>query len=103
MKRHPAGLFNAAATVNHATDPSPRDRRGGFRHGTRWVRFPEIELAIPFGSGASGALLPCSDLDLAVGGARKLTSALRMWLTEVLAQRFGRPVPIPIDGPERLG
>lgn len=57
-------------------------------------RFPQIELAILFGSLSVGGPSPASDLDLAVGARRELSSSLRKELTEALAESFGRPVDL---------
>lgn len=56
--------------------------------------FPEIELAMLFGSLASGSTALSADLDIAVGGRRKLPSALRRRLVKGLAELVGRPVDL---------
>jgi len=55
---------------------------------------PNIELAILFGSLASGNQRAESDLDLALDAGRVLTAAERIALVGELAGRIGRPVDL---------
>ena len=57
-------------------------------------RHPEIELAILFGSLATGLVRPDSDVDLAVSTARPLTGQARVTLIEEMAEVTGRPVDL---------
>lgn len=58
------------------------------------AQFPEIKLAILFGSAGEGRLHPDSDIDLAVAGDRSLTSETKFRLIGELASEFGRPVDL---------
>ena len=57
-------------------------------------RFPEIEMAILFGSLATGSPRFDSDIDLAVSASHPLTQAQRMALIAELAEATGRPVDL---------
>ncbi len=57
-------------------------------------RHPEIELAILFGSLATGTPRFDSDVDLAVSAGQPLTEAQRMALIAELAEATGRPVDL---------
>ena len=57
-------------------------------------RFPEIELAILFGSLATGTPRVDSDVDLAVSAGQPLTQAQRMALIAAIAEATGRPVDL---------
>lgn len=56
--------------------------------------FPKIQLAILFGSVASGKARPDSDLDLAVGAPSALTTDEKMALITSLALQTGRPIDL---------
>ncbi|HGG59705.1 MAG TPA: nucleotidyltransferase domain-containing protein [Gammaproteobacteria bacterium] len=56
--------------------------------------FPGIRQAILFGSVATGAAGPESDLDIGVEAERPLTDEQRMRLIEALAVATGRPVDL---------
>lgn len=56
--------------------------------------YPDITLAILFGSLAHGTAGPDSDLDLAVYAGRPITQEEKMCLIEELALRTGRPVDL---------
>ncbi len=58
------------------------------------ARYPEIKLAILFGSLASGRATPGSDLDLAVQADKPLDTSLKAALIASLAEAFGRPVDL---------
>jgi len=58
------------------------------------ARFPDISLAIVFGSMASGLQRDVSDLDIAVSASRPLTVEERIELTSALAESSGRPVDL---------
>lgn len=58
------------------------------------ANYPQIELAILFGSLANGRATPQSDIDLAVQADKPLDAALKMALIGDLAQAFGRPVDL---------
>lgn len=70
------------------------------------ANYPQIELAILFGSLANGRATPQSDIDLAVQANKPLDADLKMALIGDLAQAFGRPVDLvdlrtagePFDG-----
>lgn len=53
-----------------------------------------LELAIVFGSMARDTARPDSDLDIAVQGAKPLSTAQRMAMIDALALEFGRPVDL---------
>lgn len=55
---------------------------------------PDIELAILFGSLASGAGGANSDIDLAVDAGRRLTADEKAGLIAELAMRTGRPIDL---------
>jgi predicted nucleotidyltransferase len=57
-------------------------------------RFPQVRLAILFGSCARGTASADSDLDLAVQAAEPLDTATRIRLIGDLAERLGRPVDL---------
>lgn len=56
--------------------------------------FPDVRLAVLFGSLAQGGARADSDLDLAVDAGQALTAAQRLQLTQALAQKTGRPVDL---------
>jgi predicted nucleotidyltransferase len=56
--------------------------------------FPQIELAVLFGSVARGCQRPDSDIDVAVAARRALTAAEKIALVEALAVRTGRPIDL---------
>jgi predicted nucleotidyltransferase len=56
--------------------------------------FPQVELAVLFGSLAQGHRRPESDVDIAVAADHVLTAAEKMALVEALAVRTGRPVDL---------
>jgi uncharacterized protein len=56
--------------------------------------FPQIELAVLFGSVASGRERPESDVYIAVAARRALTTAEKIALVEAMAQRTGRPIDL---------
>jgi predicted nucleotidyltransferase len=58
------------------------------------TRHPRVELAILFGSLASGQARPDSDLDLAVGCASPLAPGEKAALIGDLAEALGRPVDL---------
>jgi predicted nucleotidyltransferase len=58
------------------------------------ANYPQIELAILFGSLAHGQATPQSDLDLAVQADKPLDVDLKMALIGDLAEAFGRPVDL---------
>lgn len=58
------------------------------------ARHPRVELAILFGSLASGAARPDSDIDLAVGGDAPLNLNEKAALIADLAESLGRPVDL---------
>ncbi len=58
------------------------------------ARFPEIKLAVLFGSVARGSERPDSDLDLAIQADHRLTLEQRMAITEALALAFNRPIDL---------
>ncbi len=56
--------------------------------------FPDIQLAVLFGSMARGTERLDSDLDLAIQATRPLTVDERMSITEALALAFNRPIDL---------
>ena len=57
-------------------------------------RFPQVHLAILFGSCASGNATAASDVDLAVQADRPLDADLKIRLIEEVAEQLGRPVDL---------
>lgn len=57
-------------------------------------QFPQVSLAMLFGSAASGRQQPNSDLDIAVATDRPLTANERIAIISALAERTGRPVDL---------
>ncbi len=57
-------------------------------------RFPQLKLAILFGSQASGDANGNSDIDLALLSNAPLSRNLKMELIEQIGTKFGRPVDI---------
>jgi uncharacterized protein len=58
------------------------------------TRFPNVLLAMLFGSHAQGRQRADSDLDIAVAAKQALTAAEKTALIEALAERTGRPVDL---------
>lgn len=56
--------------------------------------FPQLELAVLFGSFAQGHPRPGSDIDIAVAAHHALTATEKIALVEALAERTGRPVDL---------
>jgi predicted nucleotidyltransferase len=56
--------------------------------------YPQIELAILFGSQASGNASAESDIDLALLADQPISADLKLDLTEQMGVRFGRPADI---------
>ena len=56
--------------------------------------FPQIELAVLFGSVARGGERPGSDIDIAVAARRALSITEKIALVEALALRTGRPIDL---------
>lgn len=57
-------------------------------------RFPQVQLAILFGSCANGNTTAASDLDLAVLADKPLDAELSIHLIGELAEQLGRPVDL---------
>ncbi|MEO8332780.1 MAG: nucleotidyltransferase domain-containing protein [Gallionella sp.] len=57
-------------------------------------QFPQISLAMVFGSAASGSQQPNSDLDIAIAADRPLTANEKIEIIGVLAERTGRPIDL---------
>ena len=57
-------------------------------------RYPQIRLAILFGSSANATDTAESDLDIAVLADRPLESELKIQIIGELATRFGRPIDL---------
>lgn len=57
-------------------------------------RYPDIRLALLFGSLAKGRARPESDLDLAVGYGRAMRAVDKLALIADLAEALGRPVDL---------
>jgi predicted nucleotidyltransferase len=56
--------------------------------------FPQLVLALVFGSVAQGTARPDSDLDVAVAAAKPLSLDERMAIMAALAQHTGRPIDL---------
>lgn len=62
---------------------------------TRFLaRYPQLKLAILFGSLAEGSATPESDIDLGLLFDTPLSGSLRLELVENIGAEFGRPVDI---------
>lgn len=57
-------------------------------------QFPQVSLAVLFGSAASGRQRPNSDLDIAVAANRPLTANEKIAIIGALAERTGRPIDL---------
>jgi predicted nucleotidyltransferase len=57
-------------------------------------RYPQFELAILFGSQASGNATGESDIDLALLAGAPISSSLKLELVELIGARLGLPVDI---------
>lgn len=57
-------------------------------------QFPQVSLAVLFGSAASGRQQPNSDLDIAIAANRPLTANEKIAIISALAERTGRPVDL---------
>lgn len=57
-------------------------------------QFPQIRLAVLFGSTALGRQQPRSDLDIAVAANRPLTTHEKIAIIGALAERTGRPIDL---------
>ena len=57
-------------------------------------QYPQFDLAILFGSQATGRATQDSDIDLALLAGVPISSNLKLELIELIAARFGRPVDI---------
>ena len=58
------------------------------------ARFPMVELALLFGSVATGRQRPDSDLDIAIAAKHRLTSDEKMDIIASLAEATGRPIDL---------
>lgn len=56
--------------------------------------FPDIDLAVLFGSLSTGRARADSDVDLAVGARRPLSATEMLRITQAVAARTGRPVDL---------
>lgn len=57
-------------------------------------QFPQITLAVLFGSAASGQQQPESDLDIAVSASRPLSVTEKITMIGALAECTGRPIDL---------
>ena len=57
-------------------------------------KYPQFELAILFGSQATGDATGESDIDLALLSGTPISSSLKLELVELIGARFGLPVDI---------
>jgi predicted nucleotidyltransferase len=57
-------------------------------------QFPQISLAVLFGSAVLGRQQPQSDLDIAVAAKRPLTANEKIAIIGALAERTGRPIDL---------
>ena len=58
------------------------------------ARFPMVELALLFGSVATGRQRPESDLDIAIAAKHRLTADEKMGIIASLAEATGRPIDL---------
>ena len=58
------------------------------------LQFPQIKLAILFGSQATGCVRPDSDIDLGMLSQEPLSAGFRLQLMQAISAKFGRPVDI---------
>lgn len=58
------------------------------------LQFPQIKLAILFGSQAMGCVRPDSDIDLGILSQEPLSAGFRLQLMQAISAEFGRPVDI---------
>ena len=58
------------------------------------AHFPEVSLAVLFGSVAQERQRPDSDLDIAVAADHPLTVAKKIAMTQALAEKTGRPIDL---------
>ncbi|TSA39435.1 MAG: nucleotidyltransferase domain-containing protein [Methylococcaceae bacterium] len=58
------------------------------------MHFPQLVLALMFGSVAEGRPRPDSDLDIAVAAKQALTTVEKMDIIAALAEQTGRPVDL---------
>jgi predicted nucleotidyltransferase len=58
------------------------------------MHFPQLVLALMFGSVAEGRPRPDSDLDIAVAAKQALTTVEKMDIIAALAEKTGRPVDL---------
>ncbi len=65
-------------------------------------RFPTLELALLFGSVATGRQRPDSDLDIAIAAKHRLTVDEKMDIIASLGEATGRPIDL-VDLLERAG
>lgn len=61
---------------------------------TLLLQYPEIKLAILFGSQATGNARPDSDVDLGILAQAPLTADFKLQLIQTIGAEFGRPVDI---------
>jgi len=71
---------------------TPRDMDEQLR--TVLCQFPQVLLAVLFGSFALGRQRPGSDIDIAVAADRQLTAAEMIALVEALAEHTGRAIDL---------
>ena len=66
------------------------------------ARYPQLRLAMLFGSLATGRARPDSDIDLGVLADEPIPAVLKLKLIEAIGVKFGRPVDIVdlYDAPE---
>ena len=57
-------------------------------------QYPEIKLAILFGSQATGDVRPDSDIDLGILAQAPLTADFKLQLIQTIGAEFGRPIDI---------
>lgn len=58
------------------------------------LQFPQIKLALLFGSQANGKVRPDSDIDLGILAQEPLSADFKLQLMQTLGAKFGRPVDI---------
>lgn len=78
--------------VNNITDQTQRAIDSLLKDAL--ANFPQITLAVLFGSVASDRQRPDSDLDIAVAADRPLTESAKIALISALAERTGRAIDL---------
>ncbi|QOJ22880.1 MAG: nucleotidyltransferase domain-containing protein [Gammaproteobacteria bacterium] len=86
-------------THNQHSTVHPKPDRGSDQNfidqlTTLLLQFPQIKLALLFGSQASGNVHPDSDIDLGILAQAPLSADFKLQLMQTVGAKFGRPVDI---------